>query len=131
MVVAWVDIGALLIITISLQLLSVNVGSNLWLLTFNLLAVVAASLISVAYSLFNFTKEPRSSNLLKRREAKMVDFCDLVTLLLCFYLASAYPPGGLPPQMGLIFSLIQLCLSLMKISTLSITQSSESLCSST
>lgn len=66
-VVPWVDVLALLIITISLQLLSANIGSNKWLLPFNLLAVIGASIITVAYSLFNFTKEPRTKSLLKRR----------------------------------------------------------------
>jgi hypothetical protein len=130
-VVPWVDVTALLIITVSLQLLTVNAGSRLWLLPFNLVAVVAASLITLSYSLFNFTKEPRSSNLLKRREARIVTFCDIATLLICFYLASAFAPGELPAQLGLIFSLIQLCLSLVKTSTPCLTQSSGSLCNST
>lgn len=130
-VVPWVDVTALLIITINLQLLSLNIGSNLWLMPFNIVSVVAASLITIFYTLFNFTKEPRSKNLLKKREARVVTFCDFATLLICFYLASACTPGELPEQLGLIFSLIQLCLSLLKTSTLCLIQNSVSSCNST
>jgi hypothetical protein len=116
-IVPWVDVCALLIIAISLQLLRVNARENIWLVAFNVLAVVCASALTVFYSLFNFSKEPRSNNLLKRREARVATFCDCVSLLLCYYLASAQSPGRLSNELSLIFSLIQLCLSVVKIST--------------
>jgi hypothetical protein len=119
-VIPWLDVCAFLIITVSLQLLRVNAREQLWLVGFNVVAVVVASLVACFHSLFNFTKEPRSNSLLKRREARAVAFCDLAGLLLCYYLASAHTPGELPGQLNLIFSFIQVCLSLVKISTLSV-----------
>jgi membrane-associated HD superfamily phosphohydrolase len=93
---------------------------------FNILAIISLSLITIFYTLFNFTKEPRSKNLLKRRESQAVTFSDLAILLLCYYLSAAYTPGNLSNYLALIFSLIQVGLSLVKISKNTITQNSES-----
>lgn len=71
-ILPWVDVLAFLFISINIILLVQNASNRVWAVCFNILAIIFASLITIFYTLFNFTKEPRSANLLRRREAELV-----------------------------------------------------------
>jgi hypothetical protein len=54
--IPWLDIFSLPIITINIQLLTINLDQNAALAVFNLVSVVSISIIQIFYNLFHFTK---------------------------------------------------------------------------
>jgi hypothetical protein len=130
--VPWLDILSLPIVAVSIQLLKLNLQQEVALVAFNVLSLLAISLIHVFYNLFHFTKEPRSNNLFKKREAQTVTFCSIATLAITYYLAAAFfPQQQLSNTQATVLSLFQLLVSLLKISMPSDTQNSGSTCSTT
>ena len=90
LLIPWLDIFSLPMIAISIYLLLLNLPENPLLAIFNVLSVVSVSIIQVFYNLFHYTKEPRSNNLFKKRQASIVCFANLSTLAMTYYLAAAY-----------------------------------------
>lgn len=113
----WIDIFSMLILTISFQLLLINLRENLILIPFNVATIVAISLIQIFYNLFNFTKEPRSSNFFKKREAPVISLCNIFTLFFCYYLSiSFFSQHAISKEKAIVYSFIQFLLSLATIS---------------
>lgn len=119
LLVPWLDIFALMIVTVNMQLMLINMRENLALVPLNILSIISISLIQIFYNLFNFSKEPRSNNLLQVREAQIVTLCNIVGLVLTLYLAFGFFANGpFPNSEVIVISLLQFIAALMKISTL-------------
>jgi hypothetical protein len=119
MLAPWLDIFAMLIVTVNIQLLLINFEKDPALAAFNILSIIAISLIQIFYNLFNFTKEPRSDNLFKKRESQVVTFCNIAMLFLSYYLAVTFFRNEVFPKgEALIFSFLQFAASMLKISML-------------
>lgn len=113
----WIDIFSLLILTISFQLLLINLKENVMLIAFNIITIISITFIEIFYNLFNFTKEPRSSNFFKKREAPVVSLVNICTLFLCYYLSiSFFSQQTISKDKAVIYSFIQFLLSLATIS---------------
>lgn len=52
----WLDIFALMIVTVNMQLLLINMRENLALVPLNILSIIAISVVQIFYNLFNFSK---------------------------------------------------------------------------
>lgn len=118
LLVPWLDIFAMLIITISMQLLLVNIRESMALIPLNILSIISISVVQIFYNLFNFTKEPKSNNLFQVREAQIVTFCNIVQLMLTYYLAyNFFINGHFQKSEVIVIGLVQFGVSLIKIST--------------
>lgn len=98
LVVPWLDIFALMIVTVSMQLLLINMRENLALVPLNILSIISITVVQIFYNLFNFSKEPRSNNLLQVREAQIVTLCNIAGLVLTLYLAFGFFENGAFPK---------------------------------
>lgn len=113
----WIDIFSMLILTVSFQLLLINLKENVMLVSFNVATIVSISFIQIFYTLFNFTKEPRSSNFFKKREAPVISFCSISALFFCYYLSvSFFSQHSISKEKAIVYSFIQFLLSLTTIS---------------
>lgn len=108
----------MMIVTVNMQLLLINIRENLALIPLNILSIISISLVQIFYNLFNFTKEPRSNNLFQVREAHVVTLCNILGLVLAYYLAySFFANGAFPNSEVIVISLVQFLASLIKMST--------------
>ncbi len=63
----WVDIFAFSVVSVQILLLITNTKNNFFLVVLNIFTIISVSFIHIFYNLFNFTKQPRSKNLFKKR----------------------------------------------------------------
>lgn len=91
----WIDVFSFGLVSIQISFLMTNMNTNFFLASLNIFTIIALSFIHIFYNLFNFTKEPRSKNLFKKREARIVSLSNIIILFLIIYISIRYFSGPL------------------------------------